>query len=184
MLEAAVQIVAERGLDELTLAECGEAAGYSRGLAAHYFGSKDGLISVIAQRIVADYWKRVRAGTSGRVGLEGLLESVGLYIDSGRDNVTYIRALNAVLGSALTLRPLSESIAELNRQSVVAFAAAIRRGVELREIRSDVNPEAQGVLILGTLRGVMTQWLIDPQHIDLESIKAELLKRLRRELAP
>ena len=50
MLDAAVRIVAEHGLEYLTLAECGEAAGYSRGLAAHYFGSKDALIAALVQR--------------------------------------------------------------------------------------------------------------------------------------
>ena len=55
MLDAAVKIVAERGLEDLTLAGCGEAAGYSRGLAAHYFGTKEELISAIAQHIVDGY---------------------------------------------------------------------------------------------------------------------------------
>ena len=39
ILDAALRIVAERGTDGMTLAEVGEAAGYSRGLPAHYFGS-------------------------------------------------------------------------------------------------------------------------------------------------
>ena len=48
ILEAAKTIVAERGLDELTLNEAGEAAGYSRALPAHYFGTKSAMLSEIA----------------------------------------------------------------------------------------------------------------------------------------
>ena len=39
LLEAALGIVAQRGSIRMTLAEIGEAAGYSRGLPAHRFGS-------------------------------------------------------------------------------------------------------------------------------------------------
>ena len=76
MLQAAVTIVAERGLENLTLAECGEAAGYSRGLAAHYFGSKDGLIKEIGAHIVNDYTRRQRTDRPNRIGLPGLLNNV------------------------------------------------------------------------------------------------------------
>ncbi|MFZ4685441.1 MAG: TetR family transcriptional regulator, partial [Hyphomonadaceae bacterium] len=44
ILEAAKRIVAERGLDELTLNEAGEAAGYSRALPAHYFGTRSAML--------------------------------------------------------------------------------------------------------------------------------------------
>src|SRR5215831_16758745 len=133
MLQAAVKIVAERGLESLTLAECGEAAGYSRGLAAHYFDSKVGLLTAIATHIVSDYSGRHRAGTDNLVGLPGLLETIGFYIESGRSNPTVLRAFHAVLGSALTQPPVATAIAELNRNSVAAWAILIREGIERGE---------------------------------------------------
>jgi AcrR family transcriptional regulator len=134
MLAAAVQIVADRGLENLTLAECGEAAGYSRGLAAHYFDSKDGLISAIASHIVEDYSQRQRADRRARVGMSGLLESVSFYIESGRSNLVTLRAFHAVLGSALKQAPLSAAISDLNRNSVDSFARTLRSGIERGEI--------------------------------------------------
>jgi AcrR family transcriptional regulator len=182
MLEAAVQIVAERGLEDLTLAECGEAAGYSRGLAAHYFGSKEGLLTAIATHIVADYTRRLRAGLRTRTGLDGLLESISFYIESGRRNARVLRAFHAVLGSALKQARLSESIAELNRSSIEAFAQSIRRGQQAGTIRQDVDPVAEAALVLAGLRGIMTQWLIDPTHVDLHAIEAAMRASLRRAL--
>ena len=183
MLEAAVRVVAEHGLDYLTLAECGEAAGYSRGLAAHYFGSKDALIAAIATHIVADYSKRLRGGSRGHRGIEGFLESVAFYIDAGRGRLMPLRAFNAVLGSGLTQPTITASIAELNRVSIAAFAAGMRKCVAQGEMRSDIDPTAQATLLISQLRGVMTQWLIDPQHVDLDAIKAALLENLRRSLS-
>jgi AcrR family transcriptional regulator len=183
MLDAAVRIVAERGLEYLTLAECGEAAGYSRGLAAHYFGSKDALITAIATQIVEDYARRLRGNSNGRRGLDGFLYSVGFYIDSGRERLLQLRAFHSVLASSLTQSDLSSSIAKLNRQSVEAFAHGMRTCIKQGAMRADINPIEQATILLCTLRGLMSQWLIDPKGVDLEAAKAELLENLRRSLS-
>jgi AcrR family transcriptional regulator len=184
MLDAAVRIVAEQGLEHLTLAECGEAAGYSRGLAAHYFGSKDALIAAIAGHIVADYAQRLRGNSGGRRGLDGFLYSIGFYIDSGRSRMLQLKAFHAVLGSSLTQPAVSKAIAELNRQSVASFAHGIRTCIKQGAVRKDVDPIAHATLVLSTLRGLMSQWLIDPRGVDLDAAKADLLEGLRRSLAP
>lgn len=184
MIQAAVRIVAERGLEHLTLAECGEAAGYSRGLAPHYFGSKEGLISAIAQHIVDDFTARQRADRPPRVGLAGLLDNVAFYIESGRSNPTQLRAFHAVLGSALKQAPLSDNIAQLNRNTVYSFGKMLRSGVERGEVRADIDPIAQATLIITALRGMMTFWLLDPDHTDLDALKKEFLANLRRSLVP
>jgi AcrR family transcriptional regulator len=183
MLEAAVRIVAEHGLEYLTLAECGEAAGYSRGLAAHYFGSKDSLISAIATHIVANYTKRLSGSSGGRKGLEGFLYSIGFYIDSGRNRVLELRAFNAVLGSSLTNPRISNAIADLNRRSVNSFAEGLRMCVRHGSVRADIDPVAEATLALSLLRGLMSQWLIDPEGVDLDAAKKELLDNLRRSLS-
>lgn len=188
MLEAAVRIVAERGLDALTLAECGEAAGYSRGLAPHYFGSKDALVEAIARHIVNDYSERLRAGqeqtADRRSGLDAVLASVAFYLDSARRNKAAVRAFHAVLGSALTQPSLAGAVARLNRDSVARFARAIERGIARGEIRSEVDPKAQAALIVAGLRGAVTQWLIDPRRVPLDAIREQMVASLRRSLAP
>ena len=40
ILEAATRIIGKTGVETFTLADVGEAAGYSRGLPAHYFKTK------------------------------------------------------------------------------------------------------------------------------------------------
>lgn len=44
ILEAAALIVAENGLEAITLAEAGERAGYSRGLPSHYFKDRKSVV--------------------------------------------------------------------------------------------------------------------------------------------
>jgi AcrR family transcriptional regulator len=44
MVRAAIELIAERGLDGLTLQEVGERAGFSRALPAKHFQNKAGLV--------------------------------------------------------------------------------------------------------------------------------------------
>ena len=95
-----------------------------------------------------------------------------------------LRAFHAVLGSSLTQPAVSKAIAELNRQSVASFAHGIRTCIKQGAVRKDVDPVAHATLVLSTLRGLMSQWLIDPRGVDLDAAKADLLEGLRRSLAP
>ena len=65
-----------------------------------------------------------------------------------------MRAVHAVLGSALKQGPLSAVIAELNRNSVYSFAKMIRSGVERQEIRADINPIAQAIALIDGERSI------------------------------
>ena len=54
MLRAAVTLIAEKGIAGLTLNDVGEAAGYSRGLPAHYFGTRDQLAGAVARHMTQE----------------------------------------------------------------------------------------------------------------------------------
>jgi AcrR family transcriptional regulator len=47
LLEATMEIIALRGVRAVTLAAVGEAAGYSRGIVTHQFGSRQGLLDAL-----------------------------------------------------------------------------------------------------------------------------------------
>ena len=59
IVQAAFEIVAQRGVDQLTLAEVGEKAGYSRALPAHYFANREALLAAVAEHAVKNYRKRL-----------------------------------------------------------------------------------------------------------------------------
>jgi AcrR family transcriptional regulator len=184
LIKAAVDIVATQGLERFTLAEVGEAAGYSRGLPAHYFGSKDGLVAALAEHIVGGFGVGLGRVEKHTPGLERLCGIVSFYFDSAAQSPTTTRALFAVLGDAVTNRALSVRIAQLNAHSVEAFEANLKAGVAAGDIRKTVNARAQARLILSGLRGAVGQWLIDPETIDLRALKTEFLSSLKRNLAP
>ena len=68
ILEAAALIVAENGLEAITLAEAGARAGYSRGLPSHYFKTKADLLSALGAYIIDSFMVVVFGGVGNLWG--------------------------------------------------------------------------------------------------------------------
>src|SRR3954470_1249853 len=72
MCQVAIQAIGKGGYAAMTLAEVGELAGYSRGLATHHFGSKAGLLTAILDRVLEKNGSEFRKATEGKTGLTRL----------------------------------------------------------------------------------------------------------------
>lgn len=183
LLLAAVNIVSDRGVEGTTLAEVGEAAGYSRGLPAHYFGRKSDLIAAIASYIADGFSHRLAQTSTREPGLDALMHSVRSYFNGALQTPASSRALLISLTEALTEEPLVEPMTDVTTRSVGRLRTLIERGIERGEIRVDVDPAAQAVLILGTLRASVALWTTDQERIDLVALRDSYVSSLQRSLA-
>jgi AcrR family transcriptional regulator len=182
ILAAALRIVGTRGIDALTLAEAGEAAGYSRALPAHYFESKDALLAALADFVISRYLRRLDRDAPGGEGLEGLIARITFYIEDGRKDRDVLRSFHAVIGAAPGKAAIAAASARLTEASRRSFAALIRAGIRRGEIRSDVAPEVEAVWILAALRGVMAQWVIAPDKTPIARVRDAFTRNVRRAL--
>ena len=74
MLQAAVEILAAKGFAGLTLNDVGEAAGFSRGLPAHYYGTKEQMVGFLEAQGAA--------APLGRVGQPSEIAEAVLFLAS------------------------------------------------------------------------------------------------------
>jgi len=183
MLAAAAEIISDHGVDGMTLTDVGSAAGYSRGLPAHYFGNKTGLLEAIATYIVDGFANHLAETPQFKPGLESLLGSIGAYLSVGPRSRKRATALQAVIAESLSEAALRPTIAALNDRSIRRLADSITVGVRNGEIRKDIDAEKQAIIILGTLRAIVTMWLIDSDAFDLEEIRNAFVASVRRTLA-
>lgn len=182
ILEAATQIVAEKGLEELSMNEVGEAAGYSRALPGHYFGSKSALIHALTDHILAGYAERMRSGSTPSQGLELLLDVVRFCIDDAVENPVAVRAYQTILVSGLSRPELKPMVDRMTMQSINDIAGLIMQARELGDVRADVEPLAEASIIISAIRGVLFQWLINPDHISLSRMRETLVTNVRNTL--
>jgi AcrR family transcriptional regulator len=184
LLAAAVRLVGERGLERITLAEVGEAAGYSRGLPAHYFGGKDGLVVALASHLVESFGRALEQSEDHRPGLDRLLGMVGFYLGSAGRTPAATRALFVLLGEGLSNALVTERLAQLNARSAKAIEMNLRAGIAAGDVRKDVDAKSQALLILASLRGAVGLWLLAPDTVDLRAVRHEFIASLRRSLVP
>lgn len=182
ILEAAKRIVADRGLDELTLNEAGEAAGYSRALPGHYFGSKAELVTALADHIMAGYDERVRSAVPNTGGLKQLCDLLAFCCDDAVTDPISVSAFQSIIAAGLTRTELRPLVDRMTRQSVEDIAGLIRNGRENGEIRSDARARVEASLILASLRGVLFQWLVIPDHVSLSRMRDSLVTNVRNSL--
>lgn len=177
LLDAALAIVAQRGSVRMTLAEVGLAAGYSRGLAAHRFGSKAGLVQALAGYIGEQFGQQRARGPALQPGLESILGNIRFYF--GRRGAAWLssRALLVMMNESCIeaqsdLRP---AVAAYNRSALAWFAQHIATGIARGEISPANDPAITAVILLGAMRGVMQQWLVDPK-LALPAVRDRLLR--------
>ena len=175
LLDAALGIVARAGSARLTLADVGAAAGYSRGLASHRFGHKAGLLRALAAHINARFQEQLRAAAPRREGLDAIRGNISVYFGRSDRSWTTTRALLALLTEGfMEGAELKSDMAAYNRLALAFFETHLRIGIAQGEIRADIEAASMSVLLLGSLRGVMLQWLLD-DTIDLAAVRDRLL---------
>ncbi len=184
MLEAAIRLMVERGYKKTTLVAIGEAAGYSRGLVTHRFGSKAGLFEE-AMRWISRRWRdHLSPYVDGRDGVEALAAFLHAHRSFAEESPETMRALFALWFEAIS--PDSEMLAgvrEDHRRLGSRIRAWIESGMEAGTIRADVNPGLATAQFLGALFGLTYQWLADPDRRRLRELLAGLDANTRRVLA-
>lgn len=179
ILEAAVDIVASKGSVRMTLAEVGEAAGYSRGLPQHRFGSKAGLLKALAAFIVERFRQERADREMPQPGLESICASIIVYF-SGRDpRRTAARALIVMMTEAgMDGADLRDMMAAYNRAVLRYFERNLKAAIGNGEVSPETDPRAAAVVMLGAMRGVLLQWLCD-DRIRMTKVRDELLRIAR-----
>ncbi|MEU6198519.1 helix-turn-helix domain-containing protein [Streptomyces sp. NPDC047061] len=158
LVAAAIHLLGTRGYAGASLAEIGKAAGLSRGLVNHHFGSKEACMRAVVTAIRERARTHLSSDLRGVAALDDLFDVYfgGL---ADRDDPS-ARALYVLLVEGITATPgLRDAIAETNmvvRQLIVEMI-----GDEA------ADPEAAAVVVEGILRGVALQWLADPDGVEL-----------------
>jgi AcrR family transcriptional regulator len=184
LLDAALRLFAAKGIDQTSLAEIGDEAGYSRGLVNHHFGSKAALVERLAERLQDEFVSRLAPIEPG-AEIDALVAVAHAYLTATRLATSDARAFFVMWGAALphdsALRPV-----------FVADDARFRAGVESlvgcgkknAAIGAGVDPVGFAVAFAGLLRGAAAQFLVDPGHVDLDAARAVAERFVRSGLQP
>lgn len=165
---AAIQLVAELGPFGFSLADVAARAGVSRGLPAHYFHSRDGLMEVVARSVLAP-WQ-----VPSDLGLEALLATVGDALQQACKPSTDLRAMVALLNERGP-SPWRDHAKLYWEGQLAVFKAHLLAASQSGSLRHGLNPDLQAQVIATTLWGAIsvgaTSWRSVSGH-DAEALLA------------
>jgi AcrR family transcriptional regulator len=183
MVSAALRVMGEDGYEAATLAAIGQAAGYSRGLATHHFGSKADLFAEVLRSVNRDFRAAVARECAGRSGFDALVAFVTAHRRLAEDSPERVRALFVLAFQSLIAKSAMKDTAIYD---LLAHRDWVQRQIEQAiaagQVRRDVDTHAEAVQFCGTLFGLTLQWLIDPVGSPLGPAHELFVARLVRDL--
>ncbi|MFC5230782.1 TetR/AcrR family transcriptional regulator [Pseudonocardia zijingensis] len=180
VLAAATALIAQHGSRALTLAEVGKAAGYSRGIVTHHFGSRENLLRAVMRDA-----RTFTLPEPGGSAADWLAEMVRAYLENVTSRRPSARAFLQMWGEAIAADPvLMPLYAEDDAGFRGLLADKVRDGIRDGSVRADADPEAMAVSLVGLLRGIALQLISTPAPERVDAIIDEAVRSTRRALEP
>ena len=184
ILEAATRIIGKTGVETFTLADVGEAAGYSRGLPAHYFKTKAGLLTAVVTYLAEHYFRRVTFQGRQRITTDDIVAEITSFIEVAKKNPLAAKAFITAMAGSLTNPALAEAAQKHNTAIVAKYEDGIRNGIKHGDIDSGIRAHSWAIMLMAATRGIVAQWLIRPKQVDLDLLRDDLEKAVRHCFAP
>ena len=165
LLRAAAELIAERGYERTTLAAIGERAGYSHGLVTRRFGSKDGLLLALLQKIVSEWMHHdILPELQEYSGVDSLLVLIRGIRRSVANDPSAMRALYILMFEALKPEPavLHDRMRAIHASERLRAEDALQRGIAAGTVAPGIDAKAASQLMVAVLRGSAYQWVLDP----------------------
>lgn len=176
IVEAARDLISEKGTFAVTMSEIGIRAGYSRGLPYQRFGSKEGILEAVLQSFIERFNTRRDNVARPERGLDSITSLIETYFDRDPQDWKNSKALIIIMAEAsLHEGRLRDLVVDYNRRHIDYLKKHLAIAQEQGQAASDIDGDSLAVIIMGTLRGVVLQSLSD-RKIDLQKAKHQLLE--------
>ncbi|MEM7221134.1 MAG: TetR family transcriptional regulator [Pseudomonadota bacterium] len=167
LLRAARRLFARQGYLRTTVNQVGEEAGYTGPLVNARFGSKEGLLRAVVKRLAGsfrnDQLDPVLDEASATATMNNYIETYLLEITKRE---SHIRALYSIMGESISAVPeIRGEVAALSRDLRRNVCQLIERGIADGDFRADLDPAEAATMIVGILRGITMQALLDPREV-------------------
>ena len=170
LIDAAAELIAEGGYERMTLVAIGERAGYSHGLVTARFGSKEGLLWALIEKMVDD-WREtmLRPALVGKTGREAVQAMLDTFKTSWTRHPVRMRALYILIFEALLPVPaLQERMADLHRDFREKLREDFDKAIAAQMLDPATDTGLAARLIISGLRGAIYQAMLDPQEISVD----------------
>ena len=192
LLEAAAELIAERGVERASLRSIGARAGISRAMPAYHFGSKDALIARLAERghertlaATAAALERRGEQADSMTTLELLCVTIETYLEVlAAPDAPEERAVVVIWGAGFASEASLPALVDSDRETHGHLAGLIRTGQADGSMRPDLDPDDAATIVMALARGLAGISLTDPSLADTPTVRHLCTATIRALLAP
>jgi AcrR family transcriptional regulator len=177
LLEAAVELIAEKGWEATSAAEIGRRAGYSRAMVHARYGSKDAILDKL---FTTEYEKKLSPVTDpGSTGLAQALAHIDRITQLHTEDPELLRAIFVLTFEAAKAKSQAHPYIRMwLKRAADTVGDGLRNGIADGSVRRDVDVERAvndfGAAVLGTAY----QWIMQGYPIDMADEMTYIRARL------
>ena len=178
IIDISINIISKRGIQELTMKNLSSELGISEPAIYRHFESKQKILIA-----VLDSFKHQNKLINENVPLEGetafqhLLRSIEMIMK----RINKYLAMSAVIFSEEIFQnesELSEMVMKIMNTTVDFFAELIEKGHKDNSIRCDIEKEELSIIVIGSIRQIVTVWRLSGFSFDLNVSGQKIIKSL------
>jgi AcrR family transcriptional regulator len=179
LIEAAAELITEKGWDATTAAEIGRRAGYSRAMVHARYGSKDAILDTLFRTTY-----EARLDTTPADDADGLRQAlghfdriIGLYVEDR----AFVRAVFVLTFEAVkSTSPIRGRIRDWLSSVAETVEAGLRAGIRDGSVRPDIDVVAATTDISTSGLGLAYQWIVFDDSYQLDRELATVRDRIIR----
>ena len=182
LLQAASELIVEKGWEATTAAEIGRRAGYSRAMVHARFGSKDAILDAFLQTYAGDLNPDPDPAGTGLQHVLAHFDRIGEVYQRDPDllRAMFVGTFEAVKSTS----PLRARMQEQVQSGIAKVEAGLRKGVRDGSIWSDVNVTAAVDDVTGAVFGIAFLWVVVDTPVPLDELIAQARARIINTYGP
>ncbi|WP_132288537.1 TetR/AcrR family transcriptional regulator [Kribbella sp. VKM Ac-2568] len=184
VLEAVVDVIAERGLEAATMRNVAAAAEISLAQVQYYFRSKDDLVAAAFQHVTESFDTKLATVDLSGPARKVLREALELWLPIDESRARDARVWLAFSAAAATSPALQEIAAATDNELRVAFARLLDAAAADGELPEVSDTEAEAALLLAVVDGLVVQGLALPEYARSHFLATSLDAHLTRLFTP
>uniref|UniRef100_J1RKI6 Transcriptional regulator n=2 Tax=Streptomyces auratus AGR0001 TaxID=1160718 RepID=J1RKI6_9ACTN len=170
ILQAAMELIAERGYRRTSLAAVAERAGLTQQGLLHHFPTKELLlVGVLEARDRWDLASAAAASGSRRT------DTLAALVDYNATRPGIVRTYTVLSADSVTEDHPARAFFESRFRAVRAYLAEALRAECGDTLPGGLTPERAAPLLVAVMDGLQLQWLLDPQEVDMPAAFRDFL---------
>lgn len=166
MLDAAVELIVERGPAATSLKEIGLMAGYSRGLAGQRFGSKDKLFAFVLRQVGENWLDHLKESTQQLTGLTAIHTALDEHYKFCVEAPTQVRAFYTLWFESVNAgSELTEIIGNIHKRRHADVKSWVT-GDDAIDLATKGRADDIAGQFCASVIGIVYYWLANPDDLN------------------